>query len=127
MLDPSSLITTDSLSRFAYIFPTCGLFCYKHVLASFQARLLKEPLVLSSQHVTRSRAVRYSEGGLWARFKYVCCKEAGQAARLDFLCVCLPPFSGAPVAMVSRGPDHARVNRPAPRIGGGGGAASNLK
>ncbi|CAE7256695.1 unnamed protein product [Symbiodinium microadriaticum] len=38
--------------------------------------------------------VRYSEGGLWARFKYVCCKEAG-----------------APVAMVSRGPDHARVNR----------------
>ena len=57
--------------------------------------ILKRLHIVCPQHDLLSAVhFEYSEGGLWARFKYVCCKEAG-----------------APVAMVSKGPDHARVNR----------------
>ncbi|CAE7465007.1 Rs1 [Symbiodinium sp. CCMP2456] len=52
------------------------------------------PIVCPGHDLLAGLHFEYSMGGLWARFKYTCCKE-----------------SGAPVATVSRGPDYHSMDR----------------
>jgi len=56
--------------------------------------LYRLPVVCPGHDLLSGLHFEYSMGGLWARFKYTCCKE-----------------SGAPVATVSRGPDYHSVDR----------------